>query len=395
MTNTNQAHTATDTVPSDGSMSTEFIRSATKKQLRGRFSPTGWFNGQPAAVRTILILAFLAFLYVLPWLTWLPLIPTTGSDFSAVLTTLVVPYVLIALGLNVVVGQAGLLDLGYVGFFAIGAYTMGVLTVKHWSWSGMLWLAALVVSVTVTALLGVALGAPTLRLRGDYLAIVTLGFGEIIRIVAKNTSFLGAAEGISGIPSLPSFLFFKIDVLESRWLWTIGLSVIILVIFLLGLLERSRIGRAWAAIREDEDAAELMGVPTFRFKLLAFAIGAAIGGLGGVFYTTRNSAIYENQFAIQQSILFLAAVVLGGLGNRYGAVLGGFLVAYAPERLRFFADKRYFVFGLVLVLMMIFRPQGLLPRRVKAREAESGGPSRMGLPPTSGTAATGTAGGAA
>ena len=360
-----------DTVPVDDSMAKEFIRVATQSSPRSRFSPLEWISGLPKSSRMVLGLALLSFLYVLPWLKWLPLLPTTGSDFSTVLTTAVVPYVLIALGLNVVVGQAGLLDLGYVGFFAIGAYTMGVLTTKHAHWSGILWFAALVVSVAVAAMMGVLLGLPVLRLRGDYLAIVTLGFGEIIRIVAKNTSWLGAAEGISGIPSMPSFLWFKIGILEARWLWTIGLSVILLVIFALSLLERSRVGRAWTAIREDEDAAELMGVPTFKFKLLAFCIGAAIGSLGGVFYTTRNSAIYENQFAIQQSILFLAAVVLGGLGNRYGAVLGGFLVAYLPERLRFLSDKRFFAFGMVLVFMMIFRPQGLLPRRTKARTASN------------------------
>lgn len=360
-----------DTVPVDDSMAKEFIRTATQSSPRSKFSPLDWMSELPRSTRMVLGLVFLAFLYVLPWLKWLPLLPTTGSDFSTVLTTAVVPYVLIALGLNVVVGQAGLLDLGYVGFFAIGAYTMGVLTTKHAHWSGILWFAALVVSVAVAAAMGLLLGLPVLRLRGDYLAIVTLGFGEIIRIVAKNTSWLGAAEGISGIPSMPSFLWFKIGILEARWLWTIGLSVILLVIFALSLLERSRVGRAWMAIREDEDAAELMGVPTFKFKLLAFSIGASVGSLGGVFYTTRNSAIYENQFAIQQSILFLAAVVLGGLGNRYGAVLGGFLVAYLPERLRFLADKRFFAFGIVLVFMMIFRPQGLLPRRTKARTASN------------------------
>ena len=360
-----------DTVPVDDSMAKEFIRAATQSSPRSKFSPLDWISELPRSTRMALGLTFLAFVYVLPWLKWLPLLPTTGSDFSTVLTTAVVPYVLIALGLNVVVGQAGLLDLGYVGFFAVGAYTMGVLTTKHAHWSGILWFAALVVSVAVAAAMGILLGLPVLRLRGDYLAIVTLGFGEIIRIVAKNTSWLGAAEGISGIPSMPSFLWFKIGILEARWLWTIGLSVILLVIFALSLLERSRVGRAWTAIREDEDAAELMGVPTFKFKLLAFSIGASVGSLGGVFYTTRNSAIYENQFAIQQSILFLAAVVLGGLGNRYGAVLGGFLVAYLPERLRFLADKRFFAFGIVLVFMMIFRPQGLLPRRAKARTASN------------------------
>jgi branched-chain amino acid transport system permease protein len=388
-----------DTVPVDRSLTKELVRSATASQVVPRTTFREAFESVPRNLRLATLGPVLLFLYALPWITdlaprWigpLPLLPTTGTDFAAMLTGLVIPYVLIALGLNVVLGQAGLLDLGYVGFFAIGAYTMGILTVKHFSWGGWLWLLAVILAVVITMLLGVALGAPTLRLRGDYLAIVTLGFGEIIRIIAKEFSFFGAAEGISGIKSMPSFLWFFNDFhqsgrlegqQESRWLWTIGVTVVLAVIFLLKRLETSRVGRAWTAIREDEDAAELMGVPTFNFKLWAFAIGAAVGGLGGAFYTTRNSAIYQDQFEIEKSVLFLAAVVLGGLGNRYGAVLGGFLVAYIPERIRgilpdAWEDKyttlanldkfRYLFFGLVLVVMMIFKPQGLLPRRVKER----------------------------
>ena len=383
---------AADTVPFDDSASSEFIRAAAAPKPTHSIPFGEAFKDLPRSLKWAIVVPLLAFLITVPWLsimsnkwiTGIPFIPTSGGNFPAVLTGNVVPFVLITLGLNVVVGQAGLLDLGYVGFFAIGAYTMGVLTSKHASWDGILWLVALFIAVAVTMLAGVMLGAPTLRLRGDYLAIVTLGFGEIIRIIAKNTAWLGSAEGISNIKSMPSFLVFKIDVLESRWLWVVGLAVVALVIFALSLIENSRVGRAWAAIREDEDAAELMGVPTFQFKLWAFAIGAAVGGLGGVFYTTRTSAIYEYNFAIQQSILFLAAVVLGGLGNRWGAVLGGFVVAWGPEKLRDLAPEalkekyeffnkiellRFFLFGLVLLFMMIFRPQGLLPRRVKARRA--------------------------
>jgi branched-chain amino acid transport system permease protein len=389
--------TTGDNIPFDDSMSSEFLRAAAAPKMVHSIPFGDAFKALPTAIKGAIVAPLLVLLVALPWLSvlnksWIsgiPFIPTTGGNFPAILTALVVPFVLITLGLNVVVGQAGLLDLGYVGFFAIGAYTMGVLTSQHAKWDGILWLAALIIAVAVAMLAGVILGAPTLRLRGDYLAIVTLGFGEIIRIIAKNTAWLGASEGISNIKSMPSFLWFKIDVLESRWLWVIGLAVIGLVMFLLRRLEFSRVGRAWSAIREDEDAAELMGVPTFSFKLWAFAIGAAVGGLGGVFYTTRTSAIYERSFTIQQSILFLAAVVLGGLGNRWGAVLGGFLVAWGPEKLRdiapnFLKEKydffekidllRFFLFGLVLLFMMIFRPQGLLPRKVKARRAagESG-----------------------
>jgi branched-chain amino acid transport system permease protein len=388
----NQTPQSGDNIPFDDSMSSEFLRAAAAPKTVHSIPFGDAFKALPTAVKAAIVAPLMLILVALPWLsvlnkTWIsgiPFIPTTGGNFPAVLTALVVPFVLITLGLNVVVGQAGLLDLGYVGFFAIGAYTMGVLTSQHAKWDGILWLAALVIAVAVAMLAGVILGAPTLRLRGDYLAIVTLGFGEIIRIIAKNTAWLGASEGISNIKSMPSFLWFKIDVLESRWLWVIGLAVIGFVMFLLRRLEFSRVGRAWSAIREDEDAAELMGVPTFSFKLWAFAIGAAVGGLGGVFYTTRTSAIYERSFTIQQSILFLAAVVLGGLGNRWGAVLGGFLVAWGPEKLRdiapdFLKEKydffekidllRFFLFGLVLLVMMIFRPQGLLPRKVKARRA--------------------------
>jgi branched-chain amino acid transport system permease protein len=388
-----------DTVPRDESLVKELVKSATASTVVPQTTFREAFGVIPRKLQALALVPIVAFLYTLPWLSdlapsWigpLPLLPTTGTDFASVLTGLVIPYVLIALGLNVVLGQAGLLDLGYVGFFAIGAYTMGILTSKHFSWDGWLWLVAVFLAVAVTMLLGVILGAPTLRLRGDYLAIVTLGFGEIIRIIAKEFEFFGAAEGISAIKSMPSFLWFFNDFhqegrlagqQESRWLWTVGLSVVFLIIFLLLRLENSRVGRAWTAIREDEDAAELMGVPTFSFKLWAFAIGAAVGGLGGAFYTTRNTAIYQDQFEIEKSVLFLAAVVLGGLGNRYGAVLGGFLVAYIPERIRGILpdaweekyeslanlDKfRYLFFGVVLVAMMIFRPQGLLPRKVKER----------------------------
>ncbi len=377
-------------VPVDDSYAKEAILAATRSTVVRSTPVTDAFAALARPKRLAMLATPLLFLYTLPWLSTqgyervrpFPIISTIGNDFPTLLTGTVIPYILIALGLNVVVGQAGLLDLGYVGFYATGAYTMGVLTSMHAHWDGILWLAATFLSVAVAMGFGVLLGGPTLRLRGDYLAIVTLGFGEIIRIVAKNTAWLGDARGISDIKSMPSFLWFEISVLEPRWLWTIGLTVVFAVVFLLSLLEHSRVGRAWTAIREDEDAAELMGVPTFTFKLWAFAIGAAVGGLGGVFFTTRNNAIYDFNFDIQKSILFIAAVVLGGLGNRYGAILGAFLVVWLPEKMRDVApgylkdhfkfweefDKmRYLMFGLVLMFMMIFRPQGLLPRRVKAR----------------------------
>lgn len=322
-----------------------------------------FWGGQSIAARRLVGLLAIGLVYLLPWINP-PFIRTEDTDFASVLAGIVVPFVLVALGLNVVVGMAGLLDLGYVGFFAVGAYTVGVLTSKH---ANLPWFIAMLLAIAVSLLFGVLLGAPTLRLRGDYLAIVTLGFGEIIRISAQNLSWLGAAEGISNIKRPPSVGPLKFTVLENKGYWVFGLTLILIVIFALSLLEGSRVGRAWTAIREDEDAAELMGVPTFVFKLWAFAIGAAVGGLAGAFYAGKLNTIYPRDFEIQKSILFLAAVVMGGLGNRWGAVLGGALVAYLPERFRFVSDKRYMFFGLVLMLMMMFRPEGLLPRKLAKR----------------------------
>ena len=315
-------------------------------------------------------------LYLLPYWPDVPvlgqIVNTPGSQFETVLNDQVVIFVLIALGLNVVVGIAGLLDLGYVGFYAVGAYVTAILTSAH---GNLPWLLALPIAVLISMLFGVILGTPTLRLRGDYLAIVTLGFGEIIRLTAKNMDWLGASRGISNIKKPPSMFGLKFGVLDAKPYFYLGLTMVFIVIFILHRLEYSRVGRAWVAIREDEDAAELMGVNTFKFKLWAFTIGAGIGGLAGVHYAGKVGFINPDNFPLQLSILFLAAVVLGGSGNMYGAILGGVLVAYMPERLRNFSDKRILVFGIVLVLMMVFRPEGILPKRVgnehKKRKAKS------------------------
>jgi branched-chain amino acid transport system permease protein len=317
-----------------------------------------------------------AALYLLPYWPEVPvlgqIVNTPGSQFETVLNDQVIIFVLIALGLNVVVGIAGLLDLGYVGFYAVGAYVTAILTSAH---GNLPWLLALPIAVVISMLFGLILGTPTLRLRGDYLAIVTLGFGEIIRLTAKNMDWLGASRGISNIKKPPSMFGLKFGVLDAKPYFYLGLTMVFIVIFILHRLEYSRVGRAWVAIREDEDAAELMGVNTFKFKLWAFTIGAGIGGLAGVHYAGKVGFINPDNFPLQLSILFLAAVVLGGSGNMYGAILGGILVAYMPERLRNFSDKRILVFGIVLVLMMVFRPEGILPKRVgnehKKRRAKS------------------------
>jgi branched-chain amino acid transport system permease protein len=289
------------------------------------------------------------------------------SDWTSVLFDPIGVYVLLAVGLNIVVGHAGLLDLGYVAFYAIGAYTWASLGIKF----GFAFWPTLVLGMAFTALSGVILGAPTLRLRGDYLAIVTLGFGEIVRITANNTAAIGGARGLTPVPHPPPLfgVEFGLDPLPYYYLI---LAAIVAAIVFSHRLTHSRVGRAWTAIREDEDAAELMGVPTFRFKLLSFAIGAMVGGLAGVVWAGKIIYIEPPNFPFVLSATILAAVLLGGSGNLAGVVVGAFLIAWLPERFRGFEDYRIMVFGAVLVIMMALRPQGLLPSRQRRAELASG-----------------------
>ncbi|MFC6082853.1 branched-chain amino acid ABC transporter permease [Sphaerisporangium aureirubrum] len=306
------------------------------------------------------------------------------TDWASVLFFPIGTFVVLAIGLNVVVGQAGLLDLGYIAFFAIGGYSMALLGTEL----GLNFWEILVVGVVLSAVSGVVLGGPTLRLRGDYLAIVTLGFGEIVRQTAENTPAIGGPRGIAGIPHPPSLdgvMIFGVDVfhygvLDPRPYYYLLVVVATAIIIFVKRWEKSRVGRAWAAIREDEDAAEVMGVPTFKFKLLAFAIGASIGGAMGVVWAGKTISINPNDFMFMLSATILAAVVLGGSGNLPGVILGAFLVAWLPERFRGLSDYRIMVFGGALVVLMIFRPEGLLPsRRRKAELAEgTGGMGSLG-----------------
>jgi branched-chain amino acid transport system permease protein len=343
----------------------------------------------PKAVKLILLLLAALVAYALPLLNP-PLLTTPDTDFGGVLF-IVTTYMLVALGLNIVVGYAGLLDLGYIGFYAVGAYTVGVLGSQHGHLS---WLICLPIAAVVAMISGVLLGAPTLRVRGDYLAIVTLGFGEIIRLTATNADWLGASFGIPDIPKPPNIDLFSLPhlvwsggvasidlsnkstfltfgVVDSVPYYWLGLTMVILVIFADRRIKDSRVGRAWEATREDEDAAEVMGVPTFKFKLLAFAMGAFIGGLSGGLYAAYIGFISPVSFALIFSILFVSAVIVGGAGNRWGVMVGAVAVAYLPERFRGFADYRVLVFGIALILLAIFRSQGLLPprRTVRARRS--------------------------
>lgn len=353
----------------------------------------GWWNRLSRPAQWGFGVPFIVLIALLPVLKP-PLIDTPGTDFGGVMAQFAM-YALLAIGLNVVVGQTGLLDLGYVGFYAMGAYTVALLTSPNSPWNqtgpdGWLgdkwaWLMVLPLAVIVTAISGVILGTPTLRLRGDYLAIVTLGFGEIVRLLADNLKQItGGGQGLSRVAyprvgettSNPNGIFSAGNI-GSRvnsgvwWFWA-GIVLIIIVLVIVGNLERSRVGRAWVAIREDEDAAEIMGVPTFKFKLWAFVIGASIGGLSGALYAGQVQFVVPTGFNVINSMLFLCAVVLGGQGNKLGVILGAFIVVYLPNRVmsidiggQSLGDYKYLFFGLALIVLMIFRPQGLLPVRQK------------------------------
>jgi branched-chain amino acid transport system permease protein len=307
----------------------------------------------------------------LPSIPGLGDIMTPGSSWERVLFYPIGIYILLALGLNVVVGYAGLLDLGFVAFFAIGAYTMAILGTDF----GLNFWLVLPIAIAITMLAGFALGSPTLRLRGDYLAIVTLGFGEIIRVTATNLSWTGGPRGINKIPRPPSVEGVKaltFSITNVKPYYYLVLLFIVIVIIMMKRLEKSRVGRSWAAIREDEDAAELMGVPTLTFKLWAFTVGAAVGGAAGVLYASFQTAIRPTDFPFILSATILAAVVLGGAGNIPGVILGAFLVGWVPEVSRDFSQYRVLVFGAVLVVLMIFRPQGLWPSRIRQAELKEG-----------------------
>ena len=273
---------------------------------------------------------------------------------------------MMALGLNIVVGKSGLLDLGYVAFFAIGAYSQGILsTLYGWNtWEVMPF------GIGFAMLAGVILGLPALRLRGDYLAIITLGFGEIVRIVAINLSVTGGPNGIPGIPNPPSVFGLHFDLMHPETFFWLVFAMILLVIWMVRRFTIRRPGRAWEAIRQDEDVAALMGVNTLVYKLWSFVIGAAVGGAAGVLYASKVMVISPDMFKFDVSILILACVVFGGIGNIWGVIVGGVILGYLPDRIRFISDARQLVFGLVLIIMMNMRPDGLLPRKKREKITE-------------------------
>ncbi|HEX3219579.1 MAG TPA: leucine/isoleucine/valine transporter permease subunit [Candidatus Limnocylindria bacterium] len=323
----------------------------------------------PTAQRRSLRLAWLAVVLVIVITP-----PLYAGSFLNQALDLIGLYILLGLGLNIVVGFAGLLDLGYVAFYAVGAYATAVLTSPASPFFAPhidFWVAVPIV-MAVTALIGLTIGAPVLRLRGDYLAIVTLGFGEIARIIFLSdwmTPYVGGAQGILQIPA-PQF--FGISLRQPEKLYYPILAACILAAIAAISLARSRVGRAWTAMREDESVAEASGVNTTKYKLLAFSLGATFGGLAGALYAVRIGSVFPQDLNIVVSINALALIILGGIGSIPGVVIGAIVLVGLPEVLREFSEYRLLIYGIVLVAMMLLRPEGLLPNRSRRAELHEG-----------------------
>ncbi len=302
------------------------------------------------------------------------LLPTAVGQFWSQTLTTIGLFTLAGLGLNIVVGLAGLLDLGYVAFYAIGAYTMALLTSPASSfgteWS--FWVA-LPVALVVAAFSGILLGIPVLRLRGDYLAIVTLGFGEIIRILAMSDLLKPIIGGPQGVLEIPAPEFLGINLKDPRLLYYLIVAACMLGIFVSIRLNFSRIGRAWIAMREDEDVAQAMGINLVGAKLMAFSIGAALAGIGGAIFASRQGAIFPADFTLFISINVLCLIIIGGIGSIPGTIVGALFLVGLPEVLREVDEFRILAYGVGLIVMTIFKPEGLLPsarRKMELHEHE-------------------------
>ncbi len=283
--------------------------------------------------------------------------PQIFSTYQINIMITALMYVVLGLGLNIVVGVAGLLDLGYVAFYAVGAYSYALLHLHF----GLGFWTVLPIGGLLAASFGIILGFPVLRLRGDYLAIVTLGFGEIIRLILENwNDFSRGPSGISNIPR-PGFFGMEMSLNQSiTYLYYLMIAMVIFTIFVVNRLQNSRIGRAWFALREDEIACQAMGIDKTRTKLTAFALGAFWAGMVGVIFAAKTTFVNPASFTFLESAIILCIVVLGGMGSIIGVIIAAIILMLLPEYLRAFSDYRMLVFGATLVIMMVFRPQGII-----------------------------------
>ncbi len=299
-------------------------------------------------VRLPVLYCILAAAIIFPFLT---------STYQVNVMTTVLLYIMLGLGLNIVVGLAGLLDLGYVAFYAVGAYSYALLSYHF----GIDFWIALPLGALIGALFGILLGFPVLRLKGDYLAIVTLGFGEIIRLVLENWNEF--SFGPSGIANIPRPSFFGMDLSlqnATTYIYFIMIALVLFTVFVVNRLQHSRIGRAWIALREDEIACQAMGIDKTKTKLAAFALGATWAGMAGVIFAAKTTFINPASFTFIESAMILSIVVLGGMGSITGVIVGALVLILLPEYLRAFSDFRMLLFGAIMVLMMVFRPEGMI-----------------------------------
>jgi branched-chain amino acid transport system permease protein len=320
----------------------------------------------PTSQRALRITSFLLLIMILLAL------PQIFGLFLSEVFTIVGLYVLLGLGLNIVVGFAGLLDLGYVAFFAIGAYTVAVLTSPELGFFSLSFWGALPFAIFMGVLSGVLLGIPVLKMRGDYLAIATLGFGEIIRILVLSDFLRPWLGGAQGIGKIPKASLGSIEFATPQQIYYLILAGCLLVGFISLRLRDSRLGRAWMAVREDEDVAQAMGINLVSTKLLAFATGAAFSALSGAIFATKLGSVYPHSFNVMISINILCLIIVGGMGSIPGVLVGAIALVGLPELLREFAEYRLLVYGAALVAMMLLRPAGLWPEALRRRELHGG-----------------------
>jgi branched-chain amino acid transport system permease protein len=336
----------------------DVLRSSREGVFQSR--KAGWTEQQNKYFRYGTLGGGILLLFVLPLFL--------GTYLSEVINNVGI-FILMGLGLNIVVGFAGLLDLGYVAFFAIGSYTMAVLTTQgELGVVGMTFWQALPISVFFSATAGIILGVPVLRMRGDYLAIVTLGFGEIIRILALSDllkPLIGGAQGVLRIPKPP---LGNTALVQPEQFYYIVLGGCLLAWFVSSRLSESRLGRQWQAMREDEDVAEAMGIRLVTTKLLAFGVGAAFSGLAGALFASKLTSIFPHSFKLEISINVLSLIIIGGIGSLPGVVVGALILVGLPELLREFAEYRLLMYGALLVVMMLAKPEGFIPSVIRKRE---------------------------